>query len=88
MSFITDYIIKGIPRKELIYIKLNVNFCSMLLNKQYELKMTDNEFADVLGISKRKLNKLKSGDIDPTLSLISEICDRLKMDVELVFEED
>lgn len=50
--------------------------------------MTDDEFADVLGISKRKLDELKSGDIDPTLSLISEICDRLKMDVKLVFEED
>lgn len=82
----TDYLIENIPRKDLIYIKLGVDFCSMLIMKQYELQMTSAEFAAKIGVSERKLRKLMCGDINPTLLSISNICDRLDVTPHLTFK--
>ncbi len=51
--------------------------------RRKELKITQVEFAKLIGKSQRSIKKYESGEIDIPLSVLTQICEAL--DLELMF---
>lgn len=56
---------------------------SMILTKRYELKMSQTDFAEYMGVSQAMVSKWESGETNFSISAIAEICEKLSMTFDI-----
>jgi len=84
-----DYLKEDIISKKNEYQnKAIAHVSAVIFNKRQEMKMTEKEFADFLGVSLTMLIKYESTSHDFKISQLAEIADKLNLSFEILLENE
>ena len=76
-------------RSEQIYFDgLSAQIGAAITTERCYRNMSINEFAKLLGITRKKLNKIEDGGYNFTMKDVSDICSKLNMTPMLEFKEE
>ncbi len=57
-----------------------------IAEKRLELKMTQKEFANMMGVSQSMVSKWESQDYNYTINTIAEICEKLELSFDIIIK--
>lgn len=71
--------------KELENLEPEYQIIKQLISLRIEKKITQKEFAELIGDSQPNISRLESGSYNPTLAKLKKIADRLDKKLEIKF---
>lgn len=82
----TKWISEGISESEAKSIVEIAKISARIESKRIDMGMTQQEFADYMGVSQGMVSKWESRNYNFTIKTLNEICEKLKIDISISFD--
>ncbi|KDR96806.1 Helix-turn-helix [Peptoclostridium litorale DSM 5388] len=72
-------------KKEMDLLELKYSIIDELVSFRKEKRLTQTEFADIIGVKQQMISRFEKGEVDPRLSFVSKVL--MGMNKEIIIED-
>lgn len=88
LNKLIDTIEQNYSQEELAMAEKLSEIATMISSQRIEMKLTQTQFAEILGVSQEMVSKWEKGNYNFTIRQLVKICDRLKLNMDITFSSE